>query len=450
MIAPFADTLDEALEAVKTEPITAVLHRYPIHAHTLAPLLAAAEKLSEWQMLSALPAEAAVSPRLTADWQSADRATFLAQLAQLPAPPVSSSPLLRLRGWLTQLRSAFHNRNKNTAEKPLNAIFARAIAATLLLFSLGSGTVALANDSLPDTPLYPIKMMLEQTRMAMAGNPVEQATLQTELAQVRLEEMARLALTGETIGAAQLVQLQNHLQTALQLAAQTGDSELVALLTQLQTMLQNMQQTIAQLGEPVQAMLGDAQSIMNRYQEQAQAGVADPQTFRWRHMQGENWESNESHKQNGQEVDIEEHGPYGSGDGNCQDEACEPGGDQMQFGQDENNANGPNDPNDSDCINNENCEPVGGANHYGQDGNNSGQHGNGNFDGDGTCDGEDCAPIGDANQYGQGDANTGEDDIRQNSPSDGDGVCTNDCIPFGESPQPNPDNGNANGHGNGG
>lgn len=316
----------------------------------------------------------------------------------------------------------------------MNAIFARVIATALVLFGLGGGTVAMANESLPDTPLYPVKLMLEETRMARAGNPGEQASLQTELAQVRLEEMARLALAGETIGEAQLVQLQTHLQTALQLAAQTGDPELVGLLNQVQTMLQNMQQTMAQLGEPVQAMLGEAQLIMNQYQEQAQAGLADPQMFRWRQAQGEDGEPAGSREQNGQDVDTDEHGPYGPGDGTCLGEECEPVGDQNQFGQDENNANGPNGPNtngpnDDACVNNEDCEPLGGANQYGQDEDTNGQNGNGDFDGDGVCNNEDCVPAGDENKYGQDAGNNGQN---------GDGL------------QPNPNNGNGNGHGNGG
>ncbi|MEZ4592801.1 MAG: hypothetical protein R3D55_16890 [Chloroflexota bacterium] len=38
MTEKFTDILDEALAAVQTEPATAVLHRYPDHAQTLAPL----------------------------------------------------------------------------------------------------------------------------------------------------------------------------------------------------------------------------------------------------------------------------------------------------------------------------------------------------------------------------------------------------------------------------
>ena len=439
----FTDILDEALEAAKTEPVTAVLQRYPEHAHTLAPLLTAAEKLGDWQTVTA---ETAVSPTFNANWQTADRAHFLDQIEQLPPVPVSPGPLLRLKGWLTQTRTAIRNRNNHKEQKPMNVIFARAIATALVLFGIGGGTVAMANESLPDTPLYPVKLMLEETRMNMADNPVEQAKLQTELAQVRLEEMTQLALAGNAVGEAQLTQLQTHLRTALQLAAQTGDPELVGLLTQMQTMLQNEQQTMAQLGEPVQAKLGEAQLIMNQYQEQAQAGLEDPQMFRWQQAQDEDWEPAGSRQQHGQDADSEDNGQYGPGDGTCLGEDCEPAGDQNQYGQDENNAdqpygpNGPNGPSDGTCPNNEDCEPVGDANQYGQDADNSGQNGDG--DGDGVCD-NDCDPVGDENQYGQDDDSSG-----QNGDGDGDGICDNDCEPVGDGPQP--DNGNGNGHGNGG
>mgnify|MGYP001281190705 CR=1 FL=1 len=155
----FTDILDEALAAMNTEPVTAVLHRYPQYAQTLAPLLTAAEALSDWQTLTA---ETAVA---NPNWPTADRAHFLDQIAQLPPVPVSPGPLLRLKGWLAQPRAAFRNRNNHKEHKPMNAIFARAIATAVVLFGLGGGTVALANDSLPDTPLYPVKLMLEETRM---------------------------------------------------------------------------------------------------------------------------------------------------------------------------------------------------------------------------------------------------------------------------------------------
>lgn len=49
MTQKFEDVLDAALEAIKTEPVTAVLNRYPNQAEALAPLLAAAEQVKDWQ-----------------------------------------------------------------------------------------------------------------------------------------------------------------------------------------------------------------------------------------------------------------------------------------------------------------------------------------------------------------------------------------------------------------
>ncbi|MCA9898687.1 MAG: hypothetical protein H6654_08545 [Ardenticatenaceae bacterium] len=451
----FADILDEALAAVKTEPVTAVLHRYPQHAQTLAPLLTAAAKLGDWQTFTA---ETAVSPTFNPNWQTADRTQFLDQIEQFAPVPVSPGPLLRLKGWLTQTRTALRNRYLQKEQKPMNILFARAIATAVVILGLGGGTVAMANDSLPDTPLYPVKLMLEETRMNMAESPVEQAKLQTELAQVRLQEMTQLALAGETIGEAQLTQLQTHLQTALQLAAQTGDPQMIGLLTQLQTMLQNQQQNMAQLGNPA---LGNVNQLLNQFQERVQAGLADPPMFRWRQAQDEDWEPAGQGQQNGQGTAPDNSGQNGASQGNdtCLNNNCEPVGDQNQFGQDKTNANGPNGPhtngpningpNTDGCLDNADCEPAGDENKHGQDSDNSGQNGNGDFDGDGdgVCE-NDCEPIGDENQYGQEEDNDGQNGDMDGG-GDGDGVCDNDCEPIGDGPQPNPDNG-GNGHGNGG
>jgi hypothetical protein len=410
----FLDTLDAALEAVKDEPVTAVLNRYPNQAETLAPLLMAAEKVMDWQT--------AVPPTPNPSWQTADRAAFLAQVEQLPETAVSTSPFLRLKGWLTQTRAALRNRQVQKEHKPMNAIFARVAATVAVIISLGSGTVALANDSLPETPLYPVKLILEDTRMAMANNPVEQASLQMSLAQVRLQEMTQLTQAGDEIDEPLVSRLETHLQQALQLAAQTDETDLVGLLTQMQTMLQNEQQTMTQQGDPAQAMFGSVTQILNQYQERVQAGLDDPPMFRWRHSQNPDR------------------------DPTCPQGDCEPHGSGHQNGQDAND-NGQHGPGDGTCDGD--CGPIGDENQYGQDQNN-GQNG----PGDGTCV-SDCNPVGDENQYGQDDANSG-----QNGPGDGTGVCVNDCAPIGDGPQPeqNHDNGHGNtnddehgnNHGNGG
>ncbi|MBK8900449.1 MAG: hypothetical protein IPM53_04635 [Anaerolineaceae bacterium] len=444
----FADILDEALAAIKTEPVTAVLHRYPDHTQTLAPLLTAAEKLGKWQT--------AVHPTPSPGWQTVDRAHFLDQIEQLPPVPVSPNPLLRLKKWLTQTRPAFAKRNNHKERKPMNVLFARAVATALVLFGLGGGTVALANDSLPDTPLYPVKLMLEETRMAMADNPVKQANLQMSLAQVRLEEMTHLAQAGDLVNEPLVARLEAHLQNALQLAAQTGDPELMGLLTQMQNMLQNEQQTMAQLGEPAQAMFGNVNQVLNQYQEQVQAGLEDPPMFRWRYAQDAEWEPAGNGQQNGQDQGQEpgtngQNGPgYGPGDGTCTGD-CDPVGDQNQFGQDQDkgqNGNGPMEPADNGqngpgsgaCTGD--CDPVGDEHHYGQDPDNAGQNGpaNGPGDGTGVCT-NDCEPVGDQNQHGQDADNAGQN---------GDGVCENDCTPSGDGPHPNSGHNNGNGNGGGG
>ena len=369
MTQQFEDIMDAALEALKSEPATAVLNRYPDQADALAPLLTAAEKVMDWQTAVPTPA--------TPLWHTADRATFLAQVELLGETAVSPSPLLRLKGWLTQKRAVLLNRQVQKERKPMNALLARAAATVAIIFGLGSGTVVLANDSLPDTPLYPVKLMLEETRMAMTDNPAEQANLQLSLAQIRLQEMSQLMQDGDPVDEPLLSRLETHLQTSLQLAAQTGDPEMIGLLTQMQTMLQNEQQTMAQQGDPSQAMYGEINQIMNQYQEQVQAGLDDPPMFRWRHSQDADWEPGENGRQNNQGSN----GQNGPGDGTCTGD-CEPVGDQNQYGQQDDNTgqNGPG-TGDGDGVCANDCDPVGSGPHQGQDGGNP--HGQNNGHGNG-------------------------------------------------------------------
>lgn len=418
----FEDVLDVALEQLEQEPITAVLNQHPEHAEMLAPLLATAETLADWQ--SAVPTEP------NPEWQMADRAVFQSQIEQLPAPAVSPAPLLRLNRWLKQKFSARRNRQTQKERYAMNAIFARAVAAAVVIFGIGGGTVALASDSLPDSALYPVKLMVEDTQLALADSPLEQADLHMALAQVRLEEMQQLMVANKGADDQFTARLETHLEQALQYAAQTDDTNMVGLLTQMQTMLQagqrTMQQTQTQLSEPAQNMFGAVNQVMNQYQEQVQVGLEDPQLFRWRHGQNPDWEPP------------------------CPQGGCDPAGSSYQHGQNQ-ETNGQNGPGDGTCIGD--CEPVGDQNQYGQDENN-GQNGAGNGDnspgspndngqngpGDGTCIG-DCDPVGDQNQYGQDGTNSG-----QNGLGDGDGVCVNNCEPTGSGPQPD----HGNGHGNGG
>jgi hypothetical protein len=241
----------------------------------------------------------------------------------------------------------------------------------LIFGSVGSATVLAAN-SLPDSPLYSLKLAMEQTRLILVSQPVDQADLHLSLAQVRTQELAQLALAGKVPDQATLTRLQQHLNQSLNLAAQMPDGPMLGLLTQARQMIQSQQQqlvqTQAQVGQPARAALGQATKLLDQANQDIEVGLRDPQTFRWRHTHPGSLEAPPQPTL-----------------------APEPGSNQ---------------PGGSPGCPTGDCRPVGDEHHYGQAGDTlppdyhagPGQPGWGQPGG--PCDGDDCRRVGDEYHHG--------------------------------------------------
>ena len=72
----------------------------------------------------------------------------------------------------------------------------RAVTVLLVLASLVAATGVAAADSLPDEPLYAVKLVTEQTRLALATTAEDRATVELSIAEHRLTEALRLAEAG--------------------------------------------------------------------------------------------------------------------------------------------------------------------------------------------------------------------------------------------------------------
>ncbi len=415
------DLLDEALNQLSTESVAEILDDYPLQADDLHPLLVTAVTLEK------------ISPitRPAPEMLATNRDEFLAQVSQLPTATVSPTPSMRLKRWITNYLP--HRVGPDWSQKEprrMTTLLAKAALIVALLFGATGGTAVLAADSMPDSTLYPIKLAMEETRLSLADNSVEEANIHLSLAETRLQEMMQMALANHAPDEETLTRLQTHYEAALQLAAYMPDEAMNTFLIQtqerIQTQTQNLTHTQARVSGPAQETLDLANGVMSQVRQQVETGLQEPQTFRWQHG-------------NTQAGKPQENGPCNTGE-------CEPVGDQNQFGQDENNT-GHNGPGDGICDNPDGCEPVGDQHQYGQDENNTGHNGPG--DGDGVCDNPDgCEPVGDQHQYGQDENNTGH-----NGPGDGDGICDNPdgCEPVGDQNQygQNENNTGQNGPGDG-
>ncbi|MFH1647088.1 MAG: DUF5667 domain-containing protein [Chloroflexota bacterium] len=158
----FDNILDECLERLlRGEAIEPCLADYPDHADELEPLLRTA--------LDARDA-AAIRPRPG----FRDRARYQFQAAIRDTEVRGSRGFL---GWQPR--------------------WVTAIAVVIALLAVGSGTVAAASNSLPDGPLYPVKLATEAVQVALTPSATGKAQLYVKLADKRVDEIINMADKGK-------------------------------------------------------------------------------------------------------------------------------------------------------------------------------------------------------------------------------------------------------------
>jgi hypothetical protein len=154
--------LDQCLERLlHGESVEQCLERYPEHAAELRPLLETASAAS--QALDIEPSE---------DFRARARYQLRAELDRQPPR----------RRWF-----AF-------GWQPRWVMVALVVLAIVLA---GSGTVAAADDSMPDSPLYPVKLATENVRLALSSSDVRRAELYAALVERRVAEIAYLIEKGK-------------------------------------------------------------------------------------------------------------------------------------------------------------------------------------------------------------------------------------------------------------
>jgi len=158
----FDNILDECLErVVRGETIAACLAAYPEHAAELEPLLQTAS-----QTRGAL----AVTPR--PEFRQTAAARFAAAAREMPAP--------EKRGFSLGLRPAWTT-----------------LIVVLIVLLAGGGTVGAAANSLPDSPLYSVKLATESVRLTLAFSDEGKAELYASFADERVNEIVRMAAGGK-------------------------------------------------------------------------------------------------------------------------------------------------------------------------------------------------------------------------------------------------------------
>lgn len=163
MTKEFDNILDECLERllVKGETIEQCLQGYPEQAADLKPLL---------QTALAARQAAAVQPR--AEFKARARYQFHSALQE----------------WVTRKRHPFLSWFPR---------WATVVTIVLGILLMGGGTIAAAGYSMPDSPLYPVKLATEQVQLALTPSNVGKAELCAKFADRRVTEIIYTADKGD-------------------------------------------------------------------------------------------------------------------------------------------------------------------------------------------------------------------------------------------------------------
>jgi len=201
------------------------------------------------------------------------RTRFMKEAAEYQQA-VSPGTHTRHKGWIFPIRK----------EKfAMNMFVSLILAASLLLG--GGATVAAAQDDLPNQSLYQLKLWMENAKMAMAGDPQEQASQLMTMARTRVQEMAALVDMGVTPPDQVRDRLQEHLNQVLRLAADmdepTRDQTLLQLRDCLQTQDQIMERLQLHVDSETEPLLTRTRQMLQDQLHLVDGGLADPQGYQY-------------------------------------------------------------------------------------------------------------------------------------------------------------------------
>jgi hypothetical protein len=153
--------LDECLQRlIAGETIEACLSRYPDYALALEPLLRTAQGTLKATDIRPRP-------------EFRDRARYQYQTA------IRELPVKEKRNFFAVLRPAL----------------ATVVVMAVVLLA-GGGVVAAAGGSLPDNPLYQVKLAVEEVRLALTPSDLGKAELNAQFADERVDEIIKMAGKG--------------------------------------------------------------------------------------------------------------------------------------------------------------------------------------------------------------------------------------------------------------
>ncbi len=159
-------------------------------------------------------------------------------------------------------------------------IFSTIFMIVALIF--GGTQVAVAQSSMPDDALYPVKLASEDVRASLPSTNQARVDLAMDFADLRLQEALQLALEGKPIPATVWEHMDSHLDLGLNTAAGLNDDQLAKQLLQMQSRMQAELDKLAQLKADSRygSAIESAQAALLTRMQLITIGMADPAAFR--------------------------------------------------------------------------------------------------------------------------------------------------------------------------
>jgi len=224
---------------------------------------------------------------------------------------VTSMGINRLNRWIENLKSLFTKKEKSPMFTTIISIF---LVMTALL-GAGGISVAAAQSSQPDSFLYPLKILSEDVYYQMASGEENRLNIILDYADRRISEIQTMLEEGKVPDEAVQLLLQNHLQTALELAVKNM-SEADRLLEQIRLRLTQQLQNQLQKTNPNPA--GEAFRLQVRDMLQTRIGWMDEGSKQLTQLQQQtqNQQQTQQQAQTGDQGNQTGNGNQGTGGNN--------------------------------------------------------------------------------------------------------------------------------------
>jgi hypothetical protein len=178
---------------MKGQDIEAIMALYPEHAAELKPLL-----------ITALETKKAAAIKPHTEFRQRAGYEFQAAIRNMP-PAKARNPFKWQLQWLAP------------------------VALVIVLVLGGGGTVLAASNSLPDSPLYKVKLATEAVQLAFASSDLGKAELYSRFANERVHEIVKMAEKGNTEQVQKVTErMDNQLFAMANLTARGGKNTLTA------------------------------------------------------------------------------------------------------------------------------------------------------------------------------------------------------------------------------